>query len=419
MRRGATDAVMVSCGDTKSRRACLKGLGSSGATLPMSYAPWSSARLGEVCVRVTSGGTPSTKHPEYYGGEIPWLRTQEVDFSPIYSTELSITDEGLEKSSAKWIPQNSVIIAMYGATAGRSAITKIPITTNQACCNLVVDDTKADYRFVYYSLKLRYSELEGLAKGSAQTNLSAGIIKEFEIPLPPLPIQCRIADILSAYDDLIENNRRRIAILEEAARLAYRKWLKENNNSLKSTRIGDLIELQSGFAFKSNTFVAKGKYKIITIKNVKDVVVDGENVSYVDDVPERMPQHCYIHSGDILLSLTGNVGRVSVSIDEDGLLNQRVAKVKSDFHWFSLLFLTSTDVFCRMNNLAVGAAQQNLSPVKFCNEMFELPERSEMALINELVEPLFEQIVSVARFSSKLAAARDMLLPRLMKGDVA
>ena len=89
---------------------------------------WPKVKLGTICSRVTSGGTPSTKRPEYYGGTIPWLRTQEVDFKPIYSTELFITEDGLNNSSAKWIPENTVIVAMYGATAGRSAITKIALT---------------------------------------------------------------------------------------------------------------------------------------------------------------------------------------------------------------------------------------------------------------------------------------------------
>ena len=95
------------------------------------HTPWPKVRLGAICSRVASGGTPSTKHPEYYGGTIPWLRTQEVDFKPIYSTELFITEDGLSNSSAKWIPENTVIVAMYGATAGRSAITKIALTTKK------------------------------------------------------------------------------------------------------------------------------------------------------------------------------------------------------------------------------------------------------------------------------------------------
>ena len=97
---------------------------------------------------------------------------------------------------------------MYGATAGKTAITRIPLTTNQACCNLTIDSTKADYRFAYYALCNDYAFLSSLANGGAQQNLNTQQIKEFEIPFPSLREQKRIADILSSLDDKIELNRR-------------------------------------------------------------------------------------------------------------------------------------------------------------------------------------------------------------------
>ena len=97
---------------------------------------------------------------------------------------------------------------MYGATAGKSAISKIPLTTNQACCNLMVDPEKADYRFVYYALASDYNRLASLANGGAQQNLNAQQIKDFEIPEFTLEEQKRIADFLSSLDDKIELNRR-------------------------------------------------------------------------------------------------------------------------------------------------------------------------------------------------------------------
>jgi len=100
--------------------------------------------------RITSGGTPSTKRPDYYGGRIPWLKTQEINFNRIYRTETYISEEGLKASSAKWIDENSIIVAMYGATAGRIAINKIPITKNQACCNITINEKLAEYEFIYY-----------------------------------------------------------------------------------------------------------------------------------------------------------------------------------------------------------------------------------------------------------------------------
>ena len=175
--------------------------------------------IQHICSNICSGGTPKSTIAEYYGGNIPWLNTKEINFCRIYKTEKTITNEGFNNSSAKWIPANSVIVAMYGATAGKTAITRIPLTTNQACCNLTIDSTKADYRFVYYALCNDYAFLSSLANGGAQQNLNAQQIKEFEIPFPSLRVQKRIADILSSIDDKIELNRRINDNLTQAALL--------------------------------------------------------------------------------------------------------------------------------------------------------------------------------------------------------
>ena len=136
-------------------------------------------RLGDICTKVCSGGTPASSNPAYYNGNIPWLNTNEVNFCNVYSTNKTISEEGLKNSAAKYIPQNTVIVAMYGVTAGKCAIAKIPLTTNQACCNLVINKEIADYRYVYYYLKLQSESLNKLAIGGAQQNLNALTIKKF------------------------------------------------------------------------------------------------------------------------------------------------------------------------------------------------------------------------------------------------
>lgn len=188
---------------------------------------WEKVKLGDICKYVTSGGTPKSSIKEYYEPkQIPWLKTKEVNYCRIYETESYISKDGLDNSSAKMIPQNSVIVAMYGQgdTAGRVAINKIPLTTNQTCCNLIIDETKAYYEFVYYQLVTLYEKMVSLKNGGAQPNLNAAIIKSIEIKLPPLKTQRYIADILSAYDDLIENNQKQIKLLEEAAQRLYKEW---------------------------------------------------------------------------------------------------------------------------------------------------------------------------------------------------
>ncbi|EAP3870449.1 restriction endonuclease subunit S [Salmonella enterica subsp. enterica serovar Montevideo] len=165
--------------------------------------------LGDVTKKWYSGGTPTAGKAEYYeNGEIPWLRTQEVKFSDINSTEIKITQAALKNSAAKWIPENCVIIAISGATAGRSAINKIPLTTNQHCGCLEIDDTKALYRYVFHWVSFNYENIKSLGQG-ARGDINSTIIKNFKLPIPyatapdkSLEEQARIVEILDKFDTL-------------------------------------------------------------------------------------------------------------------------------------------------------------------------------------------------------------------------
>ncbi|HHJ2720297.1 TPA: restriction endonuclease subunit S, partial [Escherichia coli] len=158
--------------------------------------------LDDISVKISSGGTPKTGVAEYYDGDIPWLRTQEVNFCDIWDTGVKITESGVKNSSAKWIPVNCVIIAMYGATVGKLGINKIPMTTNQACANIEISSEIADYKYVFYFLSSQYQYIKSLGSGS-QTNINAGIVKKLLVPIPcpdtpekSLAIQAEIVRIL-------------------------------------------------------------------------------------------------------------------------------------------------------------------------------------------------------------------------------
>lgn len=172
--------------------------------------------VSDVCKNICSGGTPTAGNGKFYNGNIPWLRTQEVDWRDIVKTSLTITEEGLSNSSAKWIPANCVIVAMYGATAGKVAINRIPLTTNQACCNLEIDENVAEYKFVFYWLSYRYAQLKKLGQGT-QSNINAAIVKKFPINLPSLQEQKRIVETLDKFDALCNDETSGLAA-EIAAR---------------------------------------------------------------------------------------------------------------------------------------------------------------------------------------------------------
>ena len=160
--------------------------------------------MGEICSRICSGGTPSTSNKSYYEGEIPWLRTQEVDWKDVYDTEIKISKAAIDNSSAKLMPANCVIIAMYGATAAKACINRIPLSTNQACCNLQINPQIANYKYVYYWICNSYKVLKGMGEGS-QHNINTNKIKTFPIPIPPLELQEKIVAILDRFETLVND----------------------------------------------------------------------------------------------------------------------------------------------------------------------------------------------------------------------
>jgi len=176
--------------------------------------------IQDICVRICSGGTPSSKRHDYYDGNVPWLRTQDIDFNVINQTSATISDEGLRNSAAQWIPANCVIVAMYGATAAKVAVNSIPLTTNQACCNLQIDETKADVRYVFHWLSNEYEHLKALGEGS-QSNINAKKVKSYPISLPPLEEQRRIVSILDRFDKLTNDLSSGLPAEIEARRKQY------------------------------------------------------------------------------------------------------------------------------------------------------------------------------------------------------
>ena len=167
---------------------------------------WEDTTIGECC-RLGSGGTPSKSHPEYYeNGDIPWLKIGEIDWNDIYDVEERITNEGVENSSAKIFPAESVVVAMYGmgVTRGKAAIIKIPTATNQAVCDLQPNE-KLNNRFLFYYFMCNYWQIREQSVGGNQLNLSGKIIASFSIKLPPLNYQLSIVNFL---DTVLEKESR-------------------------------------------------------------------------------------------------------------------------------------------------------------------------------------------------------------------
>ena len=186
---------------------------------------WQKYSLEEICLKVTSGGTPSRKNPKLYeNGNINWVKTKELNNGYIWESEEKITEEAVRKSSAKLLPVNTILLAMYGATVGELGVLGKEMACNQACCALIIDPKKADYRFIFYLLRLYKKEIQSLATGAAQQNLSAKTIKEFCFYIPSLEKQTEIADILSELDKKIQLNTQINQTLEQIAQALFKSW---------------------------------------------------------------------------------------------------------------------------------------------------------------------------------------------------
>ncbi|MDW1924907.1 restriction endonuclease subunit S [Vibrio sp. 947] len=171
---------------------------------------WKKGVVDDIA-KVTSGGTPSRNKDSYWNGHIPWVTTSEVKFGVITDTEQKITQEGLDNSSAKLFPEDTILMAMYGQGKTRGQVAKLGIeaSTNQACAALLLHK-EHDVDYYYQYLTSQYENIRELANSGGQQNLSAGIIKDIHVPIPPLQEQRKIAKILSTWDKAIATTEKLI-----------------------------------------------------------------------------------------------------------------------------------------------------------------------------------------------------------------
>ena len=396
-------------------------------------------KISDVCSNVYSGGTPNKKHDEYYvGGNIPWLNTSEIKFNRITATEKFITDEGYSASSAKWVPANAVIVAMYGATAARVAISKIPLTTNQACCNLIIDDSKADYRYVYYWLCSRYTELASLANGGAQQNLNAGQIKDFPIALPHIDAQKKIADLLSAFDDKIEVNNEINDNLQAQVRALFHAMFisSEDRLSWENGTFSDLIESTLGGDWGKESPTGNNTEMVYCIRGADIPEVKAGNKG---KMPTRyiLPKNYAtkrLLSGDIVVEIsggsptqsTGRVAAISQSLldryDKGMVCTNfcRAIKPKSGYSMFVYYYwqyLYDRNVFFSYENGTTGIKNLDLSGF-ITTEEIVIPPFELIQKFDDYCQIVFDQTFANGLENEQLSNLRDTLLPQLMSGEL-
>jgi type I restriction enzyme S subunit len=219
---------------------------------------WKLSTLDEIA-KISSGGTPSRQTPEYWGGDVPWVTTAEVQFGTILDTSEKITVEGLNNSSAKLFPVNTILMAMYGQGKTRGQVAKLGIeaTTNQACAAILLNE---GYHVEYYFqfLMSRYEHIREMSNSGGQENLSGGIVKSIQVPVPPLLEQKKIAQILSTWDLAIVTTKRLLDLARQQKKalmqqlLTGKKRFPEFEDAWKKVKLSSVAEMNSGGTPKSS-----------------------------------------------------------------------------------------------------------------------------------------------------------------------
>lgn len=396
-----------------------------------------------------SGLTPPTTNKQYYkNGKIPWLTSGEISQGTIQSSRHFITEKALKDTSLQIIPKQSTLIAMYGATVGQVGFLTYNSTINQAICAIIPNEAVADPRYVYYYFVCNRQSLKNLAAGSARTNISQATIQNFPLMLPDMKYQHKIANFLSTIDKSLATLNDIKLLLAGALRLIYSYWFTqfdfpdENGRPYKSSggkmiydnllkqeipegwkavKFSSIAKIISGFPFKSDNYVNSGKYKVITIRNVQDGSIDSSTANSIDSLPDNLPDECVLSIDDLLISLTGNVGRCGLVFENNLLLNQRVGKLVVDHELnkdFAISTISSLQQRKRMEQLSNGSSQANLSPIQAADFYIALPPQALLNKFNSTARPARQLSLSIQQESKQLASLRDWLLPMLMNGQV-
>lgn len=285
---------------------------------------WPKFKLGELC-KMNSGGTPRRGVDGYYNGDIPWAKISDIENAckgEVLKTEENITKEGLKSIGNKIFPIGTLLLAMYGSV-GKTAFAGVELSTNQAILGIKVIDTSVlNPRYLKYWIDSIKDKLVYRAVGGTLQNISLGIVKELEIPLPPLPIQQQIADTLDKADALRRKDQELLDKYDELAQAVFYEMFGDpntNNKKWKIKPLGDLVSNKSdlvdgpfGSSINVKTdYVSDGEIPVVRTKNVGILEFFEEDLMYMNREKFEAVKRSQILPGDIIITKVGTIGNIA------------------------------------------------------------------------------------------------------------
>ena len=391
---------------------------------------WVWTTLGEIG-NWQSGATPSRLRKDYYGGNIPWLKTGDLNDGYISDIPEYITETALKETSVKLNPKDSVLIAMYGATIGKVGILSFPATTNQACC--ACTDYLVKKMYLFYFLLANRENFIAMGGGGAQPNISKEKIVSTLIPLPPKQEQSRIVEGIEHWLSLVDCIEKNKDNLQRTIKKAKSKiltlaihgklvpqaptdepaseLLKRINPKAEITsdnghyqklpegwcecKLSDVCVFDNGYAFSSDNYYDCG-IPLIRISNITNTgSIDLSSCVFIQDVPSNK---FIVKSGDLLIAMSGaTTGKMGVYLyEEDALLNQRVGNLKCTDamlqQYRNYYMFAKSDYILK---IAYGGAQPNISAKAILDIDVMLPPLNEQHRIVAKIEEIFAQLDAI------------------------
>ena len=394
---------------------------------------WEQHKLGDHS-EIVAGGTPNTGHPEYWNPkEIPWMSSGEINNKVIYSTDNMISKIGFSNSSAKWVKEKSVLIALagQGKTRGTVAISEIPLTTNQSIA-AIQPDSFLYYKFLFQNLEERYNELREVSSGDGtRGGLNKQIISDLEVLAPEIQEQIKIGDFLCGIDTLITLHQRKYDKLTKVKKAMLEKMFPENGSQYPEIRFKGftdaweqrkLGEISESFEYGLNAAATEydGKHKYIRITDIDDsthLFLQDDLTS--PDIDFSTADDYLLQEGDVLFARTGaSVGKTYIYRRSDGDLYFAGflirAKIKSDYDAdfvFQNTLTDSYDSYIRITSQRSG--QPGVNAQEYANFALSVPSLAEQKKIGAYFSHLDSLITLHQRKLEKLKNIKKACLEKM------
>lgn len=377
------------------------------------------ARLGELCT-IQSGGTPSRHNKNYWeNGIIPWVKISDIKDKYLCTTEECISELGLKNSSAKIFPAGTILYTIF-ATLGEVCILDIDAATNQAIVGIQLESDQVEKDYLYHYLTSLKSTVINIGRGVAQNNINMSILKGFEVPLPPLDEQRKIAAVLDKVSDLIAKRRQQLDKLDLLVKSKFVEMFgdpDENPKHWQENELSDHLKVVGGYAFKSDGFTDEG-IPVLRIGNINSGRFLPVNMVYWPD--DSALVRYKVFPGDLVMSLTGTVGKddygnvciLGADYDEY-YLNQRNAKLSMkaalNKYYFSEL-LKCPRIKKRLTGISRGVRQANISNKDILTLRVPIPPIELQEQFSSFVEQTEKTKTSISQSLEKMETLKKALM---------